>query len=136
MQSCHWNTIIIAEKLLNAKPIRSVSYAEYMREKSVCSSLGSREDESLGSSPNMIYHSESTNKLTNRFVKLENTIEKSEIPEWLKNDIKEADFIPIEELNKKDQKPSISDSIFNKICEYETSYKVKEKLCFDLNKIF
>lgn len=105
--SCkHWNAMIIAEKILNSKSMRSISYADYMR---ACRS------ESVSSQPGGVKRTESSGSEMKREI-AESPVEvvasntpdsdvmlkpsfdlnmTSEVPEWLKNDLADADFIPI-----------------------------------------
>jgi len=107
MSSCYWNSIIIAERELNTKPVRSISYADYLR------TLSSRQDQnSLDSqSPISFTPESSTGLVANRFEGLKvdspqvhfqsNEFEANmseTTPEWLKKDIIDMDFIPMEAL--------------------------------------
>jgi hypothetical protein len=118
MQSCQWSSIIIAEKLLNTKPVRSVSYAEYLREKESFSlspdcgvtdndSAFFQEQSTKALSTNLLVNriepsaqnNSSCNKILSNLNEDSNFDAGSEIPEWLKKDIEEADRI--DELKQK-----------------------------------
>ena len=97
----------MAEKLLTSKPVRSVSYAEYMRKDIVSSqtesNLSSLQNELCGS------FDEQTNILPQRGQILQSqhlgmSSSTNEVPEWLKEDIEGADFISIDALDKKSEK--------------------------------
>ena len=47
MCCCHWTSLVIAEQMLNSKPVRSISFANYMNKKSSTSSPGKGPDSPL-----------------------------------------------------------------------------------------
>ena len=47
MCSCHWTSLVIAEQMLNSKPVRSISFANYMNKKGSTSSPGTGPDSPL-----------------------------------------------------------------------------------------
>lgn len=125
----HWYSIIIAEKILNSKSLKSVSYLEYLRGISTANlqASGSESDsvnsdnvtdelkrsilENAASSENFIIENnqEQTNQVrfveNNDFklmkIETEKVEDTNDVPSWLKKDLEEADFIPIEPVAKK-----------------------------------
>lgn len=98
--------MIIAEKILNSKSMRSISYADYMRacrSESVSSQSGGvkRTDSSGNEIKKEIVESEvevAASDTPDSDVMLKPSFDlnmASEVPEWLKNDLADADFIPI-----------------------------------------
>ena len=128
MSSCYWNSIIIAEKVLNSKPVRSISYAEYLRNRDTPSAIGSSStiDQYENQSALDEWAPEaSTVQIPNRFANFNpgsppisqinnNSFTASETPEWLKKDIENMDFIPMDalqfdnNLNKKEKASEIN----------------------------
>ncbi len=105
MSSCYWNSIIIAERELNTKPVRSISYADYLRKET----LNSRQGQNSVDSQSLLSFTpeSSTGLVANRFerlrvdspqVQFESDMSET-TPEWLKNDIEDMDFIPMEALH-------------------------------------
>ena len=121
MNARHWHSIIIAEKILNQRSVRSVSLLDALKkERNMSSSSLDNLDDAATNQvrPAGLYNlpAESTNDNNNgstgqvrpfRFevshVPDENT---NEMPTWLKNDVEEAEFIPIEALKLKDDEKS------------------------------
>ncbi len=89
---------MIAEQILNKKPMRNLSYVDYKQYKDKfdldsisCHSINLQTDQ------------EETNFIIENEEDSQKSIianESTDIPEWLKNDMKECEFIPIEALNK------------------------------------
>ena len=129
MSARYWHSIIIAEQVLNTKPVRSVSYADYMKKSNLSLEYES-DGTNLVRSPsgllpeqninydllinvneheNEVYFNSSTQDC--RLVDKKNLLqrpftspskEETDMPEWLKKDIEEADFIPIEVLERRE----------------------------------
>jgi hypothetical protein len=119
MKARNWNSIIIAEQILNTKPVRSVSYVNYMRKTTNDGSylLASNQSESYNDENNFNFVENTKFYLGNdeetapqqRFFAPPHaaTVEPSKndetegMPDWLKKDMEDADFIPIEALENK-----------------------------------
>jgi hypothetical protein len=121
MKSRHWHSIIIAEQVLNSKPMRNISYIDYKQLKenntsntydaadtrdSGISEYISNQDNNLDleASKNYLYVDEQLEfkdygKIMVRD-EFEVPNESTDIPEWLKNDMKDCEYIPIDALNK------------------------------------
>jgi hypothetical protein len=92
---------MIAEQILNKKPMRNLSYVDYKQlkenltnntfnlENIWCNSLNSQVDNEI----NYINEYE-------KIIIKDDEVSNDDIPEWLKNDVEECEFIPIEALNK------------------------------------
>lgn len=121
MNACYWNSIIIAERVINTKPVRSISYMEYLRNRDTISTA--TPSELVQYDPNFTPDS-STGLVENRFENFnfgsppasfdrnDSTNENSsETPEWLKADIANMDFIPIDALQgeKRDRMDKVSE---------------------------
>lgn len=122
LNSRYWHSTIIAEQTLNTRPVRSVSYAEYMRKGSTSASsiVNSFEADQVAraaseinariradfvgfSEENDFRHNNNVSEENSRavFGEPDNDDDKDDdsgVPEWLKNDLKDAEFIPIEAL--------------------------------------
>ena len=109
MNACHRNSIIIAERVINTKPVRSMSYMEYLRNRDTVSTATPSELAQFEQSPLNFTPDSSTGLVENRFenfgsppVSFEqmDSVSESvdETPEWLKADIAGMDFIPIDAL--------------------------------------
>lgn len=116
MCASRWSCLIIAEKLLNIKPVRNISIGLMNKKNSNSSS----ELESLSSDPKT---ADSLEQQLDEFKNLEtepirfdldddtkeenkddkSVSESSQIPDWLKKDFEDASFIPIEALDKKEK---------------------------------
>ena len=114
MSARHWNSIIIAEQMLDTKPVKIQSYADYMRKttsydatsESIESARpinevynyisGSEEKEDNALSPEQFvqFNIDSNYPIKEKNFSRENS--DTEVPEWLKKDLEDADFIPIE----------------------------------------
>ena len=117
MKARNWNSIIIAEQILKAKPVRSVSYKNYMRKTSSSSYFteSAVKDEEITNNTNIedeiygdIYNEVAEPEQHARCLPNEsgllfnnNNNATEGMPDWLKKDFEEADFIPIEALDKK-----------------------------------
>jgi hypothetical protein len=98
---------MIAEQILNKKPMRNLSYVDYKQlkenltnntlnlENISCNSFDNQNDKK---NDIIMYNQELDYEKV--IIKEEEINESNDIPEWLKNDIKECEFIPIEALNK------------------------------------
>lgn len=137
--SCkHWNAMIIAEKILNSKSMRSISYADYLRAAEFRSdSVSSNKtvetnDESAAAAKQEYESSISVSSSTDPTANIEletppvaglkpifDLNMASEVPDWLKNDLAEADFIPIKPTEQ--QPPQIQ-----KINEESNQIKVRK----------
>ena len=116
MCASRWSCLIIAEKLLNIKPVRNISIGLMNKKNSNSSS----ELESISSDPKT---ADSLEQQLDEFKNLEtepirfdldddtkeenkddkSVSESSQIPDWLKKDFEDASFIPIEALDKKEK---------------------------------
>ena len=116
MCASRWSCLIIAEKLLNIKPVRNISIGLMNKKNSNSSS----ELESISSDPKT---ADSLEQQLDEFKNLEtepirfdldddtkeenkddkSASESSQIPDWLKKDFEDASFIPIEALDKKEK---------------------------------
>lgn len=102
MCSRNWNSVIIAEKELDSKLLKSVSYVDFGKDTSDKASLKSEP----GDENDTNYVDEST--CQKRDFNLYNAGDTSEdIPEWLKKDFEDADFIPIEALERSSSRQDI-----------------------------
>jgi hypothetical protein len=111
--SNNWTSIIIAEKILNAKPVRSISFANYISKKTENNSPLSELDLNK-----FEYEIEQEKEQITKPVRFDlvtnnkqspleegesmNSNEYSIMPDWLKKDLDEASFIPLEALEKKE----------------------------------
>lgn len=147
MSAKHWNSIIIAEKELNAKPVRSVSYADYMRKasfsnQSPSSGIGSEINAEQLNQVESVYQNyleqnSASRDEVNR--NQESTFQKrvfnnqmndsTGMPEWLKKDLEDADFIPIEALDKKESVKAES------IPEEQNSNPINVKFLFNYRMV-
>ena len=99
---CHWSTLVIAEQMLNSKPVKSISFANYMNKKSSTNSPGPDSpglDQLDLESKEELYPSEDSsvkfglNEIKNNDTDKNDTkndsIDESteEMPEWLKKGI-------------------------------------------------
>lgn len=94
--------MIIAEKILNSKSMRSISFAEYIRACQSGTSSGGdtkNEEQSIQIQKEPEVPDMRCSELINPAANMK--LLESEVPEWLKNDIAEADFIPIKTRNEK-----------------------------------
>ncbi|RNA10655.1 serine threonine- kinase Nek9 [Brachionus plicatilis] len=100
MCSRNWNSVIIAEKELDSKLLKSVSYVDFMKDSSDKVSLKSESGE------NNECGDESTcqKRDFNMFDCYETN---DDVPEWLKKDFEDADFIPIEALERSSSRQDI-----------------------------
>lgn len=141
MASCYWNSIIIAEKILTTKPVRSISYAEYLRKGAQTPQEMSNENQ--GNFPSEV----STGFVANRFEQLKidsppiyvdkqnfNETTLNQTPEWLKNDIESMDFIPMDALDRQEKlvnkSGNINQCIPNSLETYSVSMSVINKSNF------
>ncbi len=136
MSARHWNSIIIAEQILDEKSVKSLSYADYMRKTStgvsvsienndMCATncLRPFEDVSLKEQLKNIENNEKLfasqnagqfNIDKNELIKeKKNSPENSQtgMPDWLKKDLEDAEFIPIEAFKKNEPLIKNNDSI-------------------------
>ena len=115
MFSRNWNSVIIAEKELDTKLLKSVSYVDFAKDASDKISLKSESGE------NNEY--DCIDELTcpqRDFNMLDGCDTSNDVPEWLKKDFEDADFIPIEALDRSSSRQQIlsvepSDSENNKL---------------------
>ncbi len=120
MSAKHWNSIIIAEQIIDEKSLKSLSYADYMRktntklfvENEATNCERPFEDLSLKEQLKNIENNEKLleskqiqdfNADKNELIKENrNSPENSQtgVPDWLKKDLEDAEFIPIEAFKK------------------------------------
>ena len=121
MSSRHWHSIIIAEKILNQRAVRNFSYCDALR-KEKNSSIENLEEAATNQAripfnPDLIniarYDKEESTLPVRHFNFNQNfpenfnvlpNEETNHMPTWLRNDVNNAEFIPIEALNKDLQK--------------------------------
>lgn len=112
-----WSSLIIAEKILTTKPVKSLSLANYMNKKCLTNSNETSSTESKSFEPidNDLIKNEkiqfdlsstsSENKLESEpFEHFDSNDESTDMPDWIKKDLDEASFIPIDAL-KREKKP-------------------------------
>jgi hypothetical protein len=149
MKARNWNSIIIAEQILNTKPVRSVSYVNYMRKttNSASNLLSSNQSENCSGENNSEFLENTEFYLGNddetapqqRFFVKEpqnavNGPSKNDategMPDWLKRDMEDADLIPIEALDNK-MKPLTKEELESPTSNIDiTSIKVSDLLCY------
>ena len=104
--------MIIAEKILNSKSMRSVSYADYLRNNASRNSAAAAgtssstatselDQDSQANKMSSFLSSSETDESVIADIKLrEDKDETDDVPEWLKNDLAEASFIPIKPIEE------------------------------------
>ena len=114
MSAKHWNSIIIAEQIIDEKSVKSLSYADYMRktntkfcvENEATNCVRPFEDLSLKEQLKNIENneklSESQKIIDESIRENKKVLEDSQtgVPDWLKKDLEDAEFIPIEAFQK------------------------------------
>lgn len=134
MSSCYWNSIIIAERVLTTKPVRSISYADYLRKES--SRQGLTDEDSPSFTPEA-----STGLVADRFENLRvldsppvefkssfNEASVSGTPDWLKKDMEGMDFIPMEALNESYKERKINQVVELQASDDSENYEVSWKI--------
>lgn len=125
--SNNWTSIIIAEKILNAKPVRSISFANYISKKTEYNSplpeldLNKFEYE-IEQEKEQLTKPVRFDLIANEQTPLEegesmNSNEYSVMPDWLKKDLDEASFIPLEALEKKENINKLNSDLISPIIE-------------------
>lgn len=123
--------MIIAEKILNSKSMRSVSYADYLRNNASRNSAAGANTSSSTAATSELDQDSQANKMSSFLsssetdesviadVKVREDKDRDEtddVPEWLKNDLADASFIPI--------KPVEAPNVQNKQTKDDESIKV------------
>ena len=97
----YWNSIIIAEQIIDKKPVRSISCSEHSKhiELSIKHDQNSEID----------FHSEEQTNVDcvnpNGFPSREDS---TDVPEWLKKDLEDAEFISADVLNVKEKEKTLT----------------------------
>ena len=104
--------MIIAEKILNSKSMRSVSYADYLRNNASRNSAAAAgtssstatseldQDSQANKMSSFLSSSETDESVIADIKVREDKDETDDVPEWLKNDLAEASFIPIKPIEE------------------------------------
>ena len=106
MCSRFWNSIIIAEQVIDAKAVRSISHNKSAISSSNVTKMNSLIDSDYGTFEkydvnNEVFDVKIKVSLFDNIPQcsqVARSIASSNMPEWLKNDLQDADFIPIDAL--------------------------------------
>ena len=131
-----WNSIIIAEQILDSKPVRSMSYLDYLRKESSSSSSSydvnaqfahNQDQELFGRLEHVAVGSPCGEKA---FVEQQQQKQfsagcgdNSEVPEWLKRDFNDASVIHIDALLNKKEEPQMPPSDDNATKDFKVTLK-------------
>ncbi len=95
-----WNSIIIAEQIIDKKPVRSISCSEHSKHIEFLTKNNQNPDIEFLSREEINFEFGDMNDVSSQT--------STDVPEWLKKDLENAEFISADVLNGKEKEKTVT----------------------------